>query len=339
MDDQHKLLVKVQKQLIQLQSNDPNQRYTACEELRLLPSLPDHALDALRETTNDPNRDVADAAGRAYDLHTLNSEAGTIVVNSKDRDFSQQEGVAKMYKSIRSWAILSVIVGGTSLVAGGTVDPVWGIVLIVTGVLSWRIKIPQMYVIYSVIMGWAAIGNGLAVISGESVWWLALALLQVYFVFIIIRDYRKYRQLRVQELYEEGNWPDELAPPQNEKKIVDRFALSSLIAGVGSIVIMSVTFMGCLILLFITEASAPFPEWLFFVGLGAVNIAVLALGMGCAAVVSKSSRRGIAIAGVVVCSLVLIGYIGFILLSVLVDEAIPGSYPITEATASIIPLL
>ena len=53
-----------------LQSDNHNKRYDACEELRVLPSLPPEALEALRLATNDPNPGVADAAQRALALHT-----------------------------------------------------------------------------------------------------------------------------------------------------------------------------------------------------------------------------------------------------------------------------
>ena len=57
-----------------LQSNDSNKRYDACEELRVSPSLPPEALEALRLATNDANPDVADAARRAIELHTSNKD-------------------------------------------------------------------------------------------------------------------------------------------------------------------------------------------------------------------------------------------------------------------------
>lgn len=60
----------IQKWILQLQSDNPNKRYEACEELRVAPSITDEALDALREVTNDPDADVADAAQRAIDTHT-----------------------------------------------------------------------------------------------------------------------------------------------------------------------------------------------------------------------------------------------------------------------------
>ena len=53
-----------------LQSDNHNKRYDACEELRVLPSLPPEALEALRLAANDPNPSVADAAERAIAHHT-----------------------------------------------------------------------------------------------------------------------------------------------------------------------------------------------------------------------------------------------------------------------------
>lgn len=70
MDDPHKNLVKIQKLIIQLQSDNPDERFDACEQLRLLPSLPEFALNAMSKATRDPHPDVADAAQRAISHHT-----------------------------------------------------------------------------------------------------------------------------------------------------------------------------------------------------------------------------------------------------------------------------
>ena len=59
----------IQSLINMLQSNNPDKRYDACEELRVSPSLPPEALDALRLAINDENPDVADAARRALALH------------------------------------------------------------------------------------------------------------------------------------------------------------------------------------------------------------------------------------------------------------------------------
>jgi hypothetical protein len=60
----------IQNLIKMLQSNNHYERYDACEQLRVSPSLPLEALDALRLTTNDENPDVADAARRAIEHHS-----------------------------------------------------------------------------------------------------------------------------------------------------------------------------------------------------------------------------------------------------------------------------
>ena len=56
----------------QLQGNNPNKRYDACEALRVMllhQPLPQEAIDALHSATNDTNPDVAEAAQRALAFH------------------------------------------------------------------------------------------------------------------------------------------------------------------------------------------------------------------------------------------------------------------------------
>lgn len=63
-------MANIQQLIEQLQNPNPSKRYDACEELRVSPSLPNKALDALRKTTQDDDPLVADAAKRALDIHT-----------------------------------------------------------------------------------------------------------------------------------------------------------------------------------------------------------------------------------------------------------------------------
>ena len=67
-----------------LQSNDHNKRYDACELLRVSPSLPSEALDALRIATNDENPDVVDAAQRALAFH--DPQLKPDIVDEKEND-------------------------------------------------------------------------------------------------------------------------------------------------------------------------------------------------------------------------------------------------------------
>ncbi len=222
----------------------------------------------------------------------------------------ERKDVVQMYKSIRSWATTSLVLGGLSVFAGGTLDPVWGVVMIIVAILSWRIKIPAMFVLYSVFVAWAAIMNGLSVLVGGGVQWLLLAAMQVYWVISILKQFTRYNQLPLQELYQAGTWPVDLAPPQQESIITGRFSIAGVILAVIALILLPTVFVGGVVLAMITSASQPpqLMEWLLG---GAVDIAVLALGLSCAAVLSKNNRRGWAIGGIAVSALVLIGWLVF----------------------------
>ncbi len=53
----------------QLHSPRQSQRYEACEWLRVAPSLPQEAIDALEQATHDPDPEVAEDARRAIAIH------------------------------------------------------------------------------------------------------------------------------------------------------------------------------------------------------------------------------------------------------------------------------
>lgn len=224
-----------------------------------------------------------------------------------------QVDVLQMYKSIRSWAVTSLVLGALSIFAGGTLDPVWGIVMIVIAVLSWRIKIPAMFVLYSVFMAWAALTNGLSVLTGEGGSWVILALVQIYWVVSIIRQFKRYSHLSLQELYETGAWPADLDPPQQEAVITGRFAIAGVALAVISLILLPSVFVGGIVLAMIIPMSELL-ERIFgwFLG-GAVDIAVLALGLSCAAVVSRNNKKGWAVGGVIVSTLILVGWLIFVI--------------------------
>ena len=59
----------ISAQLERLKSPNKSTRFDACEMLRIAPSIPPQAIDALRLATQDPDQLVAEAAGRALALH------------------------------------------------------------------------------------------------------------------------------------------------------------------------------------------------------------------------------------------------------------------------------
>ena len=221
----------------------------------------------------------------------------------------ERTDVIQMYKSIRGWAIYFLVGVGLLIFAGGRLDPVWGIVLIVSAVLSWRIKIPAMFVLYSVIMGWAAVTNGVSVLRGANLRWLVTVFIQVAFVVGLVREFRKYRHLPLQELFEAGTWPAHHAPPQSEAVITSRFAIVGVILAVSAMILLPGVFVGTMALATMMETSqvSQLMVWLLS---GTIDVGVLAMGLSCAALLSRNNKRGWAISGVVISAVVLIGWLG-----------------------------
>lgn len=62
-------MTKPDKLIAILKSRKASTRYEACEELRVMPRIPDEAREALHAATNDPDPLVRDAAARALKAH------------------------------------------------------------------------------------------------------------------------------------------------------------------------------------------------------------------------------------------------------------------------------
>jgi tetratricopeptide (TPR) repeat protein len=229
------------------------------------------------------------------------------------RQAAVQKAIARMYERIRSWAITSLLWGGLSIFASGTLDPVWGIVMIVIAILSWKVKVPAMFIVYGAFMGWAAVMNGLAVLSGGSVTWLLMAALQAYWTYSIVKEFKVYRQLPLQELFDAGVWPAHLPPPQPEPVITGRFAVGGAILAATSLILVPTVFLADVALMMLVG-----PTWasqlLSWMLSGSIDLAVLALGLCGAALMSKTERKVWAVGGVVISALVLIGWLLFLIL-------------------------
>lgn len=226
---------------------------------------------------------------------------------------AEMDLVTEMYKNFRSWAIVSLVLGGVSVIASGIFDAGWGIVLIIIAALSWKTRIPEMFAVYAVIMAWAAFLNLVSYLPGGEWWWLTLASLQIYWTVVIVKQYRKYRRLPLQELYQSGGWPADHPAPQDEKLILSRFAIVGVIlAGVNLVL-----FPGLCIGTAVFEIQAQLtetPAITIVLMSGLMDLTVLALGLSCAALLAKTDHKGLAIGGVAMSGLQLIIWIGLWLL-------------------------
>lgn len=221
--------------------------------------------------------------------------------------------VIEMYKNYRSWAIFSLLLGGASLIASETLDPGWGVVLIVIAVLSWKTRIPGMFAVYAVIMAWAAFCNLVSSLPGGEWWWLTLASLQIYWTVAIVKQFRKYRCLPLQKLHRSGNWPADLAAPQDETLILSRFAIVGAILAGANFVLLPGVCIGTVVFEITAQVTETPPITIALMS-GLMDLTVLALGLSCAALLAKTDKKGLAISGVAMSGLQLITWIGLWLL-------------------------
>jgi len=63
-------MADIEKLIKDLQSDNPGKRFQACNELFYAQSIPESAIEALRQTTQDSDPVIANAAQRALGVHT-----------------------------------------------------------------------------------------------------------------------------------------------------------------------------------------------------------------------------------------------------------------------------
>jgi Zn-dependent protease len=94
----------IAKLVQKLQTGNRNARYDACEELRVSPSLPKEALQALRLAASDPDQLIAGAATRALAVHTESAAEPPRTVNvellSRPRPIGERPTVQDVAKRL-----------------------------------------------------------------------------------------------------------------------------------------------------------------------------------------------------------------------------------------------
>jgi hypothetical protein len=223
-----------------------------------------------------------------------------------------------MYQNIRSWSIWTLVIGAASIFSGSFLDPVWGIMLLVTAAISWFSRLPTIFAMYAVVIGWAAFNNAISQIGGGNLGWLIFAALQVLWFFQLLGDLRRNRILPVEEEYQKGNWPVALKPPADEQRLTARFALASTILGVLSLIAFPAACGGTIAWSIATRPDT-LPRYIGYLLTGINDVAILALGLGLTALLSrKNTKKGLAIAGVATSAIQLIGFIAFEVFGLLV---------------------
>ena len=214
-----------------LNSANPGDRRMAAENLGKLGCREERVRLAL-ESVSQQDADSFARSEALYALEVLGFQKSPELLEkiassagSAEPDLPELKDVALMYKSIRLWSIGFVLFGsfyilfmlrsgGILVSASVMVDPLWGMILLTIAILSWRIRIPAMFVIYAVTIGWNMIRVGTTLLFTGRTMLVIPLLFQIVLIVILVNQFRKYRHLRLQELFLAGKWPANLALPR-----------------------------------------------------------------------------------------------------------------------------
>ena len=100
-----------------------------------------------------------------------------------------EEILAQMKKELKGWGIGLIVIGAISIVLSGFLDPVWGGLLIVIGVLTLIIQKRGMFIVIGIGLLLAGLLN---ILSGGLGGWTVFGILQIYWGIQEIRKFSKY---------------------------------------------------------------------------------------------------------------------------------------------------
>jgi hypothetical protein len=212
-----------------------------------------------------------------------------------------------LLREVRSWGFWSLGLGFLHIVSAGFLNAPWGILLIVVGLLSFYFRAASMFVVYGITLTWAAISNLLSAQGG----WAIFALFQLYLAYRLFRQFFHFRGLQHKLLSSErGVQTEDPFHPQRAARIFPWAAGALGVLALFSFVTFFVAVVGVAVVSGQTElpAAIGFVEGLLF------NLAILAVAMGLASLLSRYRFKGIAVLGMVTGILVIVVELGLALL-------------------------
>jgi hypothetical protein len=213
----------------------------------------------------------------------------------------------KMHSAVRKWGIALVVLGALQLLPTGSLDPTWGVLLIIVGLSSFYFRSTAMFVVYGFVLAWASITNALI---GNGFWFLA-SMIQAAVAVRVFWSFRTYRQMEfsLATAAEQGG----VASGKVDDRSARIFPWLSLVlgllafAGVAIAILLSV-FCAVATCQAFGESVAILIEGL------SVSAAILALSAGVAALLMRYGRTAASIIGVIAASLIWLLEIGLMLL-------------------------
>lgn len=207
---------------------------------------------------------------------------------------------AAMLKDLRSWGFWLLGLGVLQFVGSSlSLDPTWGILLLIVGAGSFLFPEVAMYVVYGVTLAWAAINNAIGGLGSGGWGWAAFAAFQVYLAFTVFRNYVKYR--RNQAAY------DRLILDGHQTATFSRSARFFSFIGCGMAAlggIATLAFLAALIVVAVTEQELPLTAVKWLVGIS-VDFLVIGLAVSLSAVLGRFRYRALPILGCIGAALIL----------------------------------
>lgn len=209
----------------------------------------------------------------------------------------------RMVDSVRSWGYALLLLGALHVLASGTFNAPWGILLLLVGAASFYFRDAAMFLIYALTIVWAAIHN---LLSGSPLW-MGFALLQCYWAFGQFRDFLRFR--RAQETYvayltahpTEGS-----IPPLRAARI---FPWAAFVLGV----LVVVSFVAGFAWLVVTP-QVPDNHPVHIIMELLPSLAIVGLAMGLGAFLLRYKPQLLAAIGMLSCSLLIIVWLVLLLL-------------------------
>lgn len=213
-----------------------------------------------------------------------------------------------LLREVRSWGFWSLGLGFLHIFTAGFLNASWGILLIVVGLLSFYFRAASMFVVYGTTIAWAAVSN---LLSGQGGWAL-FALFQLYLAFRLFRQFFLFRRLQSKLRSSESGVAAE--DPFNPWQAARLFPWAAGVMGVVAL-FGFVTLLVAAIGVSIASGGADLPAAIGFVEGLLIDLAILAVAMGVASLLSGYRFKGIAVLGMVMGILVIVIQLGLAFLA------------------------
>ncbi|MBN1319029.1 MAG: hypothetical protein JXA42_26335 [Anaerolineales bacterium] len=213
----------------------------------------------------------------------------------------------KMIADTRQWGRALLFLGVIHMIASGFLNSTWGIILVLVGLLSFLFQTSSMFVIYGIVLAWAAINNGL---SGE-IGWILFAIFQMFLAVQVFRTFSRYRRAEAQV----NELVDDTIQTHGKKRLTAAFIFpwSGCIIGLLSLVVL----VGSIAAIFVMEAagtrSISVSTLDLTLGLS-MELGVFAFALGLASLLSRYRYKLASIGGIVVGILTILILVGLLLL-------------------------